>query len=369
MLIASVVLVAGCGRVGFEPSGGTSGDGGTIDAPPVPTQPTRRNDILILGSSLNLELNDFPLFVRLAMPDFDRAAMQADGDDLRFFTESGEPIPYEVNVAGPTVDCWVLVPFIAAGTADTFIYVTYGDPNATAAANPTAVWPTANHVGVWHFDVDGRESTVNQLDGTFVQGGTSSGVAGFARTVSGGGYVEVADAPALTQLGTDGTASWSIWANATTHPAAGLTTLIGRQRNNTPENDFRLGTTVGGGVNGELTLDPGDVQLNVPSGANITTGGWHHIAMTYDGSLARIYIDGVQRSSAMQTSTVNSSAVRVIFGADCNACQPGGPNEDFFDGSIDEARIYGPTMPGGWFDAETKNLNGTLVVVQPFEPL
>jgi len=46
-----------------------------------------------------------------------------------------------------------------------------------------------------------------------------------------------------------------------------------------------------------------------------SVSGWHHIVGTYDGSVKRIYVDGVLDATAHWVGTVTASDDRVVFGA------------------------------------------------------
>jgi len=62
-----------------------------------------------------------------------------------------------------------------------------------------------------------------------------------------------------------------------------------------------------------------------------STGTWHHVAYTWDGTNNNLYVDGVAVTS---TTTHDSGAVTAAFIGATSAAA------DFFNGSIDEVRIY-----------------------------
>jgi hypothetical protein len=68
------------------------------------------------------------------------------------------------------------------------------------------------------------------------------------------------------------------------------------------------------------------VSTSAPS-----TGTWHHVAYTWDGTTNTLYVDGVAVTS---TTTHDSAAVTAAFVGATSAAA------DFFNGSIDEVRIY-----------------------------
>ena len=74
------------------------------------------------------------------------------------------------------------------------------------------------------------------------------------------------------------------------------------------------------------------VRSNTP----ITTGTWHHVSVTYDGSNANLYIDGVLDQANAMNSPVSSSE-RFTIGA---IYESKNVIYDHFDGDIDEVRVW-----------------------------
>jgi hypothetical protein len=68
-------------------------------------------------------------------------------------------------------------------------------------------------------------------------------------------------------------------------------------------------------------------------------GVWHHIALTYDGTIARLYADGVEVASAAKTWNLVRSRARI--GQQVNDLS------EFWDGAIDDVRIYRQTLSPG----------------------
>src|SRR5262249_19613060 len=60
---------------------------------------------------------------------------------------------------------------------------------------------------------------------------------------------------------------------------------------------------------------------------------WTHLAGTYDGSMMRFYVNGVQVASQPQTGTVPANSGLLSIGGDSTSGQ-------FWTGLIDEVRIY-----------------------------
>jgi hypothetical protein len=87
-------------------------------------------------------------------------------------------------------------------------------------------------------------------------------------------------------------------------------------------------------LSGDYRLALGGTLGNyVDSGRTPAVGQWQFVAGTYDGSTARIYVDGVQAASKTYTGNVGDSNTWRIGAY-------GSPAGGFFDGKIDNVRIY-----------------------------
>ncbi len=87
------------------------------------------------------------------------------------------------------------------------------------------------------------------------------------------------------------------------------------------------------------------------------TTSWHHIVVTKNGATVKIYIDGVDVTGTVTNSTlVNTSVVLGIGAADAGS-------EEFFNGSIDEAAVYGTALSKArveahWAAGSVKSVEG-----------
>lgn len=75
-------------------------------------------------------------------------------------------------------------------------------------------------------------------------------------------------------------------------------------------------------------------DLRVNGQANVNDGRWHHVAGAYDGSVARLYVDGVEDGSVETTGPIATNTERIYLGE--NAEAPGRQ----WSGLIDDVRIY-----------------------------
>lgn len=125
-------------------------------------------DFTISGYNGTETLQNFPVPVRLSADeplDFDYADVGATKEEayatLCFTTSEGQSLNYEIEIWNPEGESiiWVSVPEVS-GTATKF-RAYYGlKEGATHPANSTtAVWSSANYVGVWHMNEVSEDGT------------------------------------------------------------------------------------------------------------------------------------------------------------------------------------------------------------------
>ena len=77
----------------------------------------------------------------------------------------------------------------------------------------------------------------------------------------------------------------------------------------------------------------------------LATGAWTHLAMTYDGTAVRLFVNGTQVASTAKTGTIASSTNPLQIGGDSIYGQ-------FFSGLIDEVRIYNVALTATQIQAD-----------------
>ncbi len=108
------------------------------------------------------------------------------------------------------------------------------------------------------------------------------------------------------------------------------------------EHVFMLGTTQVGAENRlrARVRHAGVTKTFIASSGNLIPGVWQHAALTYDGSILRLYLDGVEVDSTPFFGVVDiDPAISVAVGA-----QPPGAGGGYFDGLIDDVRILSRGM-------------------------
>ena len=213
----------------------------------------------------------------------------------------------------------------------------------------------ANLVANYSFDADntGNSGTVDNSEGTAaydatrvngasVESDPSTPLNSLAGSISGptGNVLNVTDG-----AGTADQMSASL-VDGTITNAITMETWVRFDRANLQENFMSLWT--GSGNNPRYVMvkqADGSLQFffsdDVSSGgalataANLaTTGGWHHVAMTYDNATAKIFMDGVEVASQAQAGfSLNTGIAQTLtVGTD----QGGFP----FDGQLDNVRVW-----------------------------
>ena len=216
--------------------------------------------------------------------------------------------------------------------ARTVIAPTSATP-ATYVANYSEVVcaPPANLVGAWGFDEAGGTTTADSSGkgntGT-ISGATRTTTGRFGSALSFDGVNDIVSVPDSASLDLTNRATLEAWVNPAVLGTAWRTALLKEQA-------------------GQLVYALyANNDLNRPSGHLFTTGDlfssgtaalslntWSHLAMTWDGTTQRLFVNGVQVGSRAVSGTLVNGAGALRFG---------GNNvwSEWFSGQLDEIRIY-----------------------------
>lgn len=189
-------------------------------------------------------------------------------------------------------------------------------------------------VGYWPLDETDGETTIGDVSGTGNDGTTSGGpllsTAGIFDT-SGVGldgqddYVSVPDDPSL-ERSSDDAVSVSAWV----YKSSGQSGWVAI----TQKSDQSYNLQLTNGNEPTFTIYDGDWN-EANAGVSLQTGQWYHLAGTYDGDTAQIYVDGELKGSTSGIGQMGDAS-----GTDLGIGENPGSNGRHLNGRIDEVRIY-----------------------------
>ena len=296
------------------------------------------NNAMVSGSA---DHTDFPLLVSIQNdPSLNSVAVQASGQDIRFTTIDDTLIDYEItsfsnNHTSGSLSAWVKIPTLSAST-DTQIHMYYSNPIVADGQNVMAVWDS-DYVGVWHYDGDILDSTGNNNDGTNYDSIETTGIIGGGRSFDGNDYISYDDSIFPSGSSPRTLSAWVNHSNLLTTVQAPL--VYGTGDTGQAYGLFQKNSKwLAGGYSDDITLN------TIP-----TINNWYHLAMTYDGTTVRAYVDGSLDISAAKSWNTILDEFRV--GQQLNT------GNQFFAGQLDEIRISDTVKTADWIKTEYDSQN------------
>ena len=186
-----------------------------------------------------------------------------------------------------------------------------------------------------------NDSSGNGNNGSISGASRVAGQAGYGGALSFDGVASIVTVPHSASLALTTGMTLEAWvnptANAGTAPNDGWRTVILKERgtnglayalygNDGNSNPSRPAGYVNSGFDKEATAGP---QLPV--------GVWSHIAVTYDNTAIKLYVNGTLRSTFTTTGAISASTAPLQIGGNNVFSVPG---TEFFAGLIDEVRVY-----------------------------
>ena len=295
----------------------------------------------------NTDQINFPFLVNTTDPMFATTAngghvINPNGYDLVFTSDPAgqNKLNYEIEQYNPTdgqVVAWVRIPTLLH-TADTVLYVFYGNPNITASQqNPAGVWDS-NFTAVYHLQTTSSgtsvaDSTTNGNSGIAGNDGIALPINGTGVFGTGAGSFNGSQGIYLPPFSIS-TFTASAWVFSTASGQAGA---------------FFAGPpgAMEARVRNDNTLDlvEEDVVDMGASSSLLTIDAWNHVAISYDGSTARFYINGVPSGA---------TSVSAAFGSGNYYIGEAGNGENFI-GNIDELHLSGSVRSADWTATEYNN--------------
>jgi hypothetical protein len=204
-------------------------------------------------------------------------------------------------------------------------------PAATGAEGLVAHWRLDEGVGT----VAGNATS--GLEGTLANGaGWVAGRHGQAVNLDG-----VDDFIAVPNMDVTGTGlTIAGWVKSSSFPASLDQRFLSKSTDTAEQSHYwMLGQTNNGQNRLRFRLKAGGTTTTlIASSGNLPLNTWYHVAATYDGTMMRLYLDGVEVGAVQKSGTLAASAaVPVNIGR-----SPDGSNP--MHGAIDDLRVYGRAL-------------------------
>jgi hypothetical protein len=320
------------------------------------------------GAGFKLTYNVRPASSLTAFPNLivSTNALLADvahgGKVLQTATLNGQTVPTDLvftsDAAGSNVLSWEIeswdnttgalkawVKFDRSSTSDDVVYLWVGKNSLTTyQGSSTDTW-SSGFQGVWHLpngtSLSTYDSTANGNNGTTV---TAYGAA--AGKIGGGGTSTASNSGIMVGSGaslniTSAPLTVSAWIYANSFGGGGKGYIFCQNTSGGPVFAFTLensGTTKGL----QLYINP----TGVYSSANVIDfAAWYHVAVTYSGTTASFFVNGVAAGTATNSNTFLTTGI----GAEIGNLGNGGRN---FDGVLDEVRVANVARSADWIAHE-----------------
>jgi len=285
---------------------------------------------------------DFPVLIDITDSDL-KDKLQSNGNDLLFTDIDGvtklnhEIESYDLSTGHLVV--WVKAPSVSA-TQDAVIYMYYGNAGAENQQNSTGVWDS-NYLAVHHLEETSgtvEDSTINNNDGT-PSGSMNQNVTG---KIDGADQLDGVDDKIVLPQVLSGATPFTIefWMNTSNKQGYAVSQW-----------DADTGVFIQHYRNGSVQM-----YLNGNSVSRITTlNTWHHVVGTYDGSTARLYIDGASTAKVLSFTSI---AQNMIIGDRYTGTRN-------FQGKLDEVRISKTSRSNDYIRTSFNNQNspGTFIIL------
>jgi biopolymer transport protein ExbB len=292
----------------------------------------------IVGSPENV-----PVLVRLSLGNFQYFNnLKPDASDLRAIAaDDSTPLKLHIEHFDPQAQMaliWVLLPKVAGGGKTSF-YLYYGNENASSASDPAGTYD-GNQVLVYHFgpakgspqdsthyksDPTAFNATVNPAS-LIASGASFSGSQTITVPASAAGSLRLAAGQGFTA------SAWVRFSAA--ESSAAVVQLAGQGK------ELVLGIT---GTQAFARYASGSgAPVYVQQTGQLTTGDWHHLALTLGGGQLTLYVDGTQAGQA-PAQAVDIAGTLTVGGS--------AAGDSYFTGDMDELEVSDIARSADWVKA------------------
>ncbi len=210
-------------------------------------------------------------------------------------------------------------------------------------------------VGLWHCDGTSPDTVLQDYSSYNLKGALRGSGVAWNKTVTrwgtsslaftgGLGWVRVPYNQVLNFASSPFTVE--MWFRMAAKPQSGTWSLMKRGWGSTGQYEILYGDSLesGRGLSARLISSSGqNIILRVPSDRDMQTGGWYHVALTWDKSKLRLFLNGSQVDSTAFSGSLRSSTADLSIGG---AYGKGSG----FNGTIDEIRFSNINRQGWEFN-------------------
>jgi hypothetical protein len=202
-----------------------------------------------------------------------------------------------------------------------------------SGAPPIAEWRFEERSGNTANDSSGKAHTGTLMNGPVWTHGKWGSALSFDATDD---YVDAGDSDDLTMQNFT-LEAWIKWDGVRYSGASqkDFATIISKGKYNNGEYVLLFGRSTANSNNEIWLYINGVLRVGWTNSAGLDTN-WHFVSATYDGSVAKIYLDGIERASASVSTTVPNTSNTLKIGRQTT------PYSDYYvwGGLLDEVRIY-----------------------------
>ncbi|MFW5775076.1 MAG: DUF2341 domain-containing protein [Chitinivibrionales bacterium] len=319
------------------------------------------------------QLTGLPMLVRLNADNFDFSAVRSDGGDVRFYTPSGVPLAYEIELwdsQNSSAAIWVGLDTISLSSSEQFVWLYAGNSTYESISSSAAVFDTAaGFTGVWHLygEKDGVKNTDIYRDATYHANHGDDNI--YARGIDGvighgkqfdkqeEDYIDIVNIPAY-HLGSS-PFTLSFWFNKSDSGVADLFV-----HKNTPDTSGEWGiSSDSNNVVSLYSIRQDTITDTICSSPPISSGQWHHICVSRSASGGMtMYVDGemVHYTVYARDFLGISSGEGIFIGSNFNTATPNPYNS--LNGYMDEVRLESVERSERWVRFQYLNQSGAGVV-------
>jgi biopolymer transport protein ExbB len=298
-------------------------------------------DASATGANIAGSAENVPVLVRLSLANFQYFNnLKPDASDLRAIADDDStPLKFHIERFDPQAQIaliWVLLPKVN-GSGKTSFYLYYGNQNASSASDPAGTYD-GQQVLVYHFGAAAgspQDSTHYQSDPTAFKATVNpASLIGAGASFSGSQTITVPATGAL-HLSAAGGYTVSAWVRfGAAQSSADVVQLSGQGK------ELTLGIS---GTQAVARYASGaGAPVAVQQTGQLTSGDWHHLALTLGGGQLTLYVDGSQAAQAA-AQAVDLAGTLTVGGS--------ASGDSYFTGDMDELEVSGVARSADWIKA------------------